>query len=122
MPGENGNMSETSKPKTPLAAYLIIAWMVINAVFMVLELTVFGDAADLNNSIELVLWVGSITGLVSMRKWGVALATFTLCYTLSTSMGNIIYYGIWAVNAPRVIINAVAILYLFRSMFAGKFK
>jgi hypothetical protein len=45
---------------------------------MILELTVFGDAADLNNSIELVS-VDWLICLVSMRKWGAALATFTFC-------------------------------------------
>jgi hypothetical protein len=104
------------------STYLIILWMAINAVFMVLELTVFGDASDLNNSIELVLWVASIAGLVSMLKWGLALSIFTFCYTLSTSVSNVIYYSVWLVNVPRVIINAVVIVYLFSSLFAGKFK
>ncbi len=96
--------------------------MTINAVFMVLELTIFGDTADLNHSIELVLWLSSIAGLFSMRKWGEALSIFTLCYTLGTSMSIMIYYSIWLVNAPRVIINASITAYLFRRLFAGKFK
>jgi hypothetical protein len=109
-----------SNPKRQTALYLILVWMAINAVFMILELTIFGDSADLNNSIELVLWASSIAGLALAQKWGVALSTFTLIYTLSTSMGNIIYYSLWVVNAPRVVINAVLILYLFRKIFEGK--
>jgi hypothetical protein len=111
-----------SNPKKPLALYLILVWMAINAVFMILELTIFGDSADLNNSIELVLWASSIAGLALAQKWGAAFSTFTLIYTLSTSMGNILYYSLWVVNAPRVIINAVLILYLFQKIFEGKFN
>jgi hypothetical protein len=115
-------MSESAHQKRPIAIYLILAWMSVNGVFMVLELTVFGDATDLNNSLELILWVVSIAGLASTRKWGVALPAFTLTYTLSTSMNNIIYYSLWTINGPRVVINAIAIVYLFKSIFAGKFK
>jgi hypothetical protein len=39
------------KPKRAPATYAIVAWMVINIVFMALELTIFNDAADPNNSI-----------------------------------------------------------------------
>jgi hypothetical protein len=56
--------------KRPSASFAIVAWMLVNAVFMVLELTVFNDTADLNNSILLVLWVISIIGLISLRKIG----------------------------------------------------
>jgi hypothetical protein len=115
-------MTESSKLKTSVATYLIVAWMVINAIFMILEVTVLGDAVDLNNSIELILWFSSLVGLLSMRKWGIALTVFTLCYTLSTSMGIIIYFSGWVVNAPRVILNAIATWYIFKSIFAGKFK
>jgi hypothetical protein len=43
------------KPKRALATYAIVVWMVINVVFMALELTVFNDAADPNNAILLIL-------------------------------------------------------------------
>lgn len=33
----------------------------------------------------------SIAGFLSMKKWGAAFATFTLCYTLSTSVNILIY-------------------------------
>ncbi len=79
-------MSEKPKPKIPIGAYPILAWMAINFLFMVLELTVLSDAADLNKSVELVLRAGSIAGLASMRKWGVALAIFIFCCAMSTSI------------------------------------
>ena len=71
----------------------------------------------MNNSIELVLWILSIIGLISTRKWGAAVTIFTLCYTLSSSAGNVIYYMLCALNAPRVIINAAAIIYMFKLIF-----
>lgn len=80
-----------------------------------------GDFEDLNNWIELALWSISIAGLLSMRRWGAAFATFTLIYTLSTSVGILIYFQVW-LNAVRVIINAPAIIYMFKSMFASKYK
>ena len=115
-------MSEKPSQKIPAAIYLVIVWAAINALFMVLELTVFGDSADLNNSIELILWIATVAGLVTMRKWGAAIATFTFSYTLSTSMGNVIYYSLWEINGPRVLLNAVIIIYLYRAISANKFK
>jgi hypothetical protein len=38
------------------------------------------------------LWTISIAGLASMKKGGATFATFTLCYTLSTRVGIVIYY------------------------------
>ncbi|MBN1245906.1 hypothetical protein JXA31_09965 [Candidatus Bathyarchaeota archaeon] len=111
-----------SKAKTerPLVTYLIVIWMAINILLMT-TLIASGDEEDLNNWIEIALWAFSTVGLLSMKKWGSAFAIFTLCYTLSTSMGIVIYYQIW-LNAVRVIINAVAITYLFRSIFSKSFK
>jgi hypothetical protein len=80
-----------------------------------------GDTADLNNYVEIVLWVGSIAGVLASRKWGVAFAIFTLSYTMSTSVGNVMYYGIW-INVIRVIINIPTILYLFRILLESKNK
>ena len=37
-----------------------------------------GDTADLNNWIEIALWITSIAGVLSMSKWGIAFAIFTL--------------------------------------------
>ena len=79
------------------------------------------DYVDLNNWIELVLWSSSILGLLSMKKWGAALTTFTLIYTLSISVSIVIYYQIW-INVIRIIINAILTAYMFRSIFANKFK
>jgi hypothetical protein len=94
--------------------------MVLSIVVVTISLLV-GDTADLNNWIEIVLWITSIIGVLSMRKWGVAFSIFTLSYTLSTSMGIVIYYQIW-INVLRIILNIPIIIYLFRELFAGKFK
>ena len=56
-----------------------------------------------------------------MKKWGIAFAIFTLAYTLSTSMGIVIYYQVW-LNAVRVVINAIIIVHLFWQVFADKSK
>jgi uncharacterized membrane protein (DUF2068 family) len=94
--------------------------MAINILLMI-TMIASGDEEDLNNWIEIALWSFATAGLLSMKKWGAAFAIFTLCYTLSTSMGILIYYQIW-LNATRVPINAAAIIYLFRHVFAGKFS
>ncbi len=78
-----------------------------------------GDEEDLNNWIEIALWAVSIVGLLSTKKWGPPLAIFTLAYTLSTSVGIVIYsqdlsfVTVFGINAVRVIINAILIVYLF---------
>ncbi len=90
--------------------------MAIN-VFLMITLIASGDWQDLNNWIEIVLWAISIPALLSMKKWGVAFALFTLIYTLSTRMGILIYYQVW-INALRVIINAAIVIYLFRRVFS----
>jgi hypothetical protein len=102
------------------ATFAIVVWMAINILLMA-SLIAGGDAEDLNNRLEIGLWFVSIAGLLSARKWGVAFAIFTLCYTLSTSAGILIYYQIW-LNAVRVIINAPIIIYLFKAIFEGKTK
>jgi hypothetical protein len=51
--------------------------MVTNVLLMLLLL--LGDYMDLSNWIELALWMISIAGSVSIKKWGTAFATFTLC-------------------------------------------
>jgi len=91
-------------------------WMAIN-VFLMITLIINGDWQDLNNWIEIALWAISIPALLSMKKWGTAFAIFTLIYTLSTSMGILIYYQVW-INALRVIINAAVIVYLFRRILS----
>jgi hypothetical protein len=100
--------------------YGIVVWMIINIGLMAL-LILNGDVEDLNNWIEIALWVVSIGGVLSCRKWGVAFAIFTLAYTTSTSMGILIYYQVW-INAIRVIINIPILIYLFQELMAGKFK
>ena len=106
--------------KRPQLMFAIAFWMAIN-VFLMITLIANGDWQDLNNWLEIALWTISIPALLSMKKWGAAFAIFTFIYTLSTSMGILIYYQVW-VNALRVIINAVIIIYLFSALFRGKFK
>ncbi len=96
--------------------------MSFNVVFYVLELTVFGDIADLNNSILLILWILSIAGLISARKLGAAIATFSLTYAFCFNTFNVIYFSIYLLNGTSAIINAIAITYMFRSIFKKKFN
>jgi hypothetical protein len=112
-------MVEAEEHKRTMYIYLIAIWIAINVLLMLLMLP--EDYMDLNNWIELALWIASIAGWLSMKKWGAAFVTFTLCYTLSTSVGILIYYQIWP-NAVRVVVNAIIIVYMFRSLFAGRFK
>jgi len=98
-------------------------------VFMLIAM-VPGDPQDLNNYIEPMLWVPSIASLWFMKKWGAALTIAVLCITLGTSMWNVLlaYYtatmqlAFAPVNALRVVINAIATIYLFRLIFANKFS
>jgi hypothetical protein len=108
-------MTAPETRKSPIL-YAIAAWMALNIVLMI-TIIINGDWQDLNNWIEIALWATSIPALLSMKKWGAAFAIFTLIYTLSTSMGILIYYQVW-INALRVIINAAIIIYLFRRIFA----
>jgi hypothetical protein len=108
------------KPKRTPVIYAIAVWMVVSIVVVTLSL-LSGDTTDLNNYIEIVLWITSIAGVLSTRKWGIAFAIFTLSYTLSTSMGIVIYYQIW-INAIRVAVNIPIIIYLFRELFKGTYK
>jgi hypothetical protein len=109
----------------PPIMYAVAAWMALN-IFLMITLILSGDWADPNNYLEIVLWIASIPALLSLRKWGVAFATSTLIYTLSTSVGILIYFyttspDVWP-NALRVVINAVAAIYLFNRIFRGKYK
>ncbi len=105
------------------AIFAVLAWIIINLIFMILELTIFNDAADLNNSILLILWILSIIGLFSMRKIGAAITLFALTYAFSFNAFNVIYFTeARTLNSISAIINAIAIIYMFRSIFANKFK
>ena len=110
-------MSNFKSKKAP-AIYAIVAWMVINVVFMALELTVFNDVADPNNSILLILWAVSIASLLFMKKYGVAIATFALIYAFSFNAFNLIYFGfsIALLNGISAVINAAAAIYLLVSL------
>ena len=100
------------KPKRTPAVYAIVIWMVINAVFMALELTVFNDAADLNNSILLILWVVSTAGLLRTKRFGTAITIFTLIYAFSFNAFNLIYLGVYLLNGVSAVLNAVAFIYM----------
>jgi hypothetical protein len=87
--------------------------MTVNIMLMLVMLP--EDYMDLNNWIELGLWISSIVGLLSNNKWGTALALFTLIYTLSTSVSIIIYYQVGR-NVVRVIINTALTGYMFKHL------
>jgi hypothetical protein len=117
----------TEKPRRTIGIYLLLAWMVGNvAIFLLL---IPGDSTDINNYVELVLWVGSAAGLLTMKKAGAALAVAVLCVTLGTSMGIVLlaYYNglmmepVAYINALRIVVNAVGAAYLFKLIFANKF-
>jgi hypothetical protein len=64
-----------------------------------------------------------------MRKWGAALAVAVFCVALGISVGNVLlaYYSapqlrFLPVNALRIVLNAVSAVYLFKCIFADKFK
>jgi hypothetical protein len=71
---------------------------------------------------ETLAVVVSIVGLSLMRKWGAALTTFTLIYAFAFNTFNIIYYSIYLLNGLSAIINAIATVYIFKSIFASRFR
>ena len=112
-------MSFPAKSQRSIVVYLIALWMIVNVILMLTLLP--EDYMDLNNWIELGLWIPSIFALFSMKKLGAAFVTFTLIYTLSTSVSILIYYQVW-LNAIRIVINSALIIYMFKSIFAHKFR
>ncbi|MGD6933942.1 MAG: hypothetical protein ACQCN5_07045 [Candidatus Bathyarchaeia archaeon] len=108
------------KTKRSPATYAIIVWMAINSVFFALMLP--GDYMDANNSIILVLMIASIAALLLTRKIGHALTIFTLIYAFSYNAFNLIYYSVdlpfaaLIINALSAILNAVAFIYLFKTL------
>ncbi len=104
----------------PAVVYAIAAWMALN-IFLMITLILSGDVQDPNNYLEVALWIIAIPALLSMSKWGVAFSLFTLIYTLSTSVGILLYYlatspAVWP-NILRVVINLAAVVYLFNLVF-----
>ena len=69
------------------------------------ELTMLGDSSDLNNSVWLILRRVLIAGLVTMLRWGAAIALFIFCHTLNTSKGNIICFGLASLGDQKVMRN-----------------
>jgi len=121
-------LSENREPKRLSVIYLLILWMIINVLLFIAMIP--GDPQDLNNYIEVVLWIPSIVGLWMMKKWGAALTVAVLGITLGTSMGNVLlaYYlsmlhePFAPTNALRIVVNAAAIIYLFKNIFSNKFR
>ena len=119
-------MSEVKKTKRSLVIYLIMLWMAINAFLMIPEIGLFNDYTYV---IELVLWVASVVGLWLMKKWGAALTVAILCISLGTSLSTVfvahylsaLLHPIALVNALRVVINLIGIVYMFKWVFAGEF-
>ncbi len=119
---------EPAKSSRTLGVIVIAVWMILNLVLLALMIP--GDLPDINNYIEVALWIAAAAGLLSMRKAGAAFAIAVLCITLSTSMGNVLlayYYNVIGepvayVNALRIALNAVAIIYMFKQIFTGKFR
>lgn len=110
-----------------MVVYLTVVWMIINITLFTLML-LNGDVEDVNNWIEIALWIISIVGLLSAKKWGLAFTVFTLAYTLSTSVGIMIYVQglsfdavLW-VNAVRVLVNAILIVYFFKQLLDYRSK
>ena len=122
-------MPEISDNRKSLGVYLLILWMALNIALLILSIAT-GDYVDLNNWIETVLFAASIVGLWVNKRSGYALAISVLCITLGTSMGNVLLgyylnYGLATfvvLNSLRVCVNAVAVVYLFKRLFAGKFS
>jgi hypothetical protein len=110
-------MNRREGSKKPAGIYLLLVWMVLNVALLLLMIP--GDSQDPNNYVELILWIPSIAGLWLMKKWGAALTIATLCITLSTIMGIIMYYPSLETYA---LVNTIGIVYLFRRVFSGKFN
>ena len=102
--------------------------MIINVLLFIAMIP--GDPQDLNNYIEVILWISSIVGLWMMKKWGVALTVAVLGITFGASMGNVllVYYlsvlhePFAPINAFCIVVNAAAIVYLFKNIFSNKFR
>jgi hypothetical protein len=114
-------MAQFKLKRSPAICALIV-WMVINAIFMLLELTFFNDAADPNNSILLLLWIISIVGLLFLGKYGIAISAFTLTYAFAFNAFNLLYFGssIALLNGVSAIVNAFAIIYVLKSLVKEK--
>jgi hypothetical protein len=102
--------------KLPIGIIAIMVWLAINTVFMALEVTVFNDAADPNNTILLVLSVASIVSLVLAGKYGVAVTIFTVIYAFSFNAFNLLYFGFSQLNIVSVVINGLATVFLFANL------
>ncbi len=104
------------KTKTSPGIFAVVAWMAVNVIFFGLEVTVLNDAADLNNSILLVLMLASIGSLFIVRKYGVAITAFVLTYAFSFNAFNLIYFDFSVLNTVSALLNIASVAFLFSLM------
>jgi hypothetical protein len=115
-------MQKQKPSRFPVAVNALLVWMAINAVFFALEVTLFNDAQDANNSILLILWITSMATLLLTKKTGYAVSIFTLIYAFCFNAFNIIYFSAdlpfaaLLINIASAAINAVAFIYLFKTL------
>ena len=115
-------MSEIKPRRFSAGTIAVAIWLAINAVFMALEVTILNDVADFNNSILLILSIASLVGLFVVRKYGIALTTFTVIYAFSFNAFNLIYFGSSMLNGTSALINAVAATFLFATLMKSAYK
>jgi len=114
-----------AEARRAVGVYVVLAWMIVNVILFALMIP--SDAEDLNNYVEVALWVSSIAGLSLNKRWGFAFAISVLSITLGTSMRNVFlaYHTetlqlLFApVNALCIMVHVVVIVYLFRFCFAA---
>ena len=68
-----------------------------------------------------ILLTLSIIGLAMMKKWGAALTAFTLSYAFAFNTFNIIYFGLSGLNLISAVINALALVLVFKNIFKNRF-
>ena len=85
---------------------------------MALELTVFNDTADPNNSVLLILMAASTLGLFFARNIGLPLAAFTVTYAFAFNAFNLMYFGtqVLLLNGTSAIINLLAAIFLYATI------
>ena len=68
-----------------------------------------------------ILLTLSIIGLAMMKKWGAALTAFTLSYAFAFNTFNIIYFGLSELNLINAVMNAIALILVFKNLSKNKF-
>jgi hypothetical protein len=104
------------------ALKLILLWMAFNTVFYALEVTLFNDAADFNNSIQLILWITSMAALLRTKKFGFAVSIFTVVFAFAFNTFNIIYFSAelpvaaLLINSVSAVINLAVFMFLLKAL------